>query len=159
MLLLGRALKTVFILYSMDSTRCLKNSIDRDFLLIWLHHAIPTVHCYCLFASRLICCVSYDAFLLTMIVQSGYLSYCILFVSLDQSGHSSLTSVINKSFPSIEVPFTGCSFLNCTIHHQQSCYFFYHSGGWCKHHAKLLAHTSIISRIIHLILHATWLAN
>ncbi|KAJ8388227.1 hypothetical protein AAFF_G00135980 [Aldrovandia affinis] len=45
----------------------------------------------------------------------GYLSYCRLPVSLNQSGHSPLTSLINKVFSPTELPLTGCFLFFCTI--------------------------------------------
>ncbi len=41
----------------------------------------------------------------------GYLSFCCLPVSSNQSGHSPLTSLINKVFLHTEPPLTGCCFL------------------------------------------------
>lgn len=38
-------------------------------------------------------------FLLTMVVKDGYMSYCKLPVSLNQSSHSTLIFLINKAFP------------------------------------------------------------
>lgn len=43
----------------------------------------------------------------TLVVKSGYLSYCCLPVTSKQSGHSSLTSGINKAFLLKELPLTG----------------------------------------------------
>lgn len=56
-----------------------------------------------------------DDFLLTAPVRNRYLSYCGLLVSLKQSGHSLLTSLINEAFPYAELLLTGCFFLYCTI--------------------------------------------
>src|SRR4029434_2169893 len=44
------------------------------------------------------CCVFRDALLHTLVVTSGYFSYCCLSIILNQSGHSPLTSGINKAF-------------------------------------------------------------
>ena len=62
------------------------------------------------------CCAFWDAFLLTTIVHSGYLDYCSLSVSSKQSGHSLLTSLINKIFPSAELLLTVCFF----VHHSEN---------------------------------------
>lgn len=65
----------------------------------------------------------WDAFLLTMTVKSAYLSYQNLPVSLNQSGHSSLSSLIifyflffkkgkkKKTFPPAGMLLTGCGSL------------------------------------------------
>jgi len=55
----------------------------------------------------LTCCVFRDAHLQTSVVTSAYLSYCCLSISLNQSGHSPLTSGINKAFSATELPLTG----------------------------------------------------
>ena len=55
------------------------------------------------------CCAFRDALLHTLVVPSGYLSHCCLSIILNQSGHSPLTSGINKAFFS-EVPLTGFVF-------------------------------------------------
>lgn len=44
------------------------------------------------------CCAFWDAFLLTMDVRSGYLSYLILPVTSNQSGRLHLAFYINKAF-------------------------------------------------------------
>ena len=46
----------------------------------------------------LTCCVFRDALLHTTVVMCGYLCYCHLPVSFDQSGPFSLTSLINRAF-------------------------------------------------------------
>ncbi len=43
----------------------------------------------------------------TLVVTSGYLSYCCLSIISDQSVHSPLTSDINKAFSSTQLPLTG----------------------------------------------------
>lgn len=54
-----------------------------------------------------------DAFLLTMAVQSAYLSYHSPPVSSIQSSHAPLTFIISKTFPATELLLTGC-FLRCS---------------------------------------------
>lgn len=49
-----------------------------------------------------------DAFLLIVVIKSGYLSYCGLPVRLQQSGHSSLTSLNKKGVLTAEQRLTGC---------------------------------------------------
>ncbi len=44
------------------------------------------------------CCVFRDGILQTLVVTSGYLSYCCLSIISNQSVHSPLTSDINKAF-------------------------------------------------------------
>ncbi len=44
------------------------------------------------------CCVFRDGILQTLVVTSGYLSYCCLSIISNQSAHSPLTSDINKAF-------------------------------------------------------------
>lgn len=51
-------------------------------------------------------CAFLDNFLLTT-VNIGYLSQLSLPVSLSQSGHSPLTFLITKAFPSTELPLNG----------------------------------------------------
>ncbi len=46
----------------------------------------------------LACCVFRDGILHTLVVVSGYLSYCSLSIISNQSAHSPLTSDINKAF-------------------------------------------------------------
>ncbi len=53
------------------------------------------------------CCAFRDGSLLTLVVTSGYLSYCCLFIISNQSVHSSLTSDINKGFSSSQLSLTG----------------------------------------------------
>ncbi len=55
----------------------------------------------------LTCCVFRDGILHTLVVMSGYLSYCCLSIISNQSAHSPLTSDINKAFSSTQLPFTG----------------------------------------------------
>ncbi len=52
------------------------------------------------------CCVFRDGILHTLVVTSGYLSYCLSIIS-NQSVHSPLTSDINKVFTSTQLPLTG----------------------------------------------------
>ncbi len=53
-------------------------------------------------------CSAYrDGILPTLIVTSGYLSYCCLSIISNQSAHSPLTSDINKPFSSTQLPLTG----------------------------------------------------
>ncbi len=44
------------------------------------------------------CCVFRDSILHTLVVTSGYLSYCCLSIVSNQSAHSPLTFDINKAF-------------------------------------------------------------
>ncbi len=53
------------------------------------------------------CCVFRDGILHTLVVTSGYLSYCCLSIISNQSVHSLLTSDINKAFSSTQLPLTG----------------------------------------------------
>ncbi len=53
------------------------------------------------------CCVFRDGILHTLVVTSGYLSYCCLSIISNQSVHSPLTSDINKAFSSTQLPLTG----------------------------------------------------
>ncbi len=53
------------------------------------------------------CCVFRDDILHTLVVTSGYLSYCCLSIISNQSVHSHLTSDINKTFSSTQLPLTG----------------------------------------------------
>lgn len=55
----------------------------------------------------LLCCEVRDALLHTLIITSGYLSYCWLSIRSKQSGHPPLTSGINETFSSRELMFTG----------------------------------------------------
>ncbi len=43
----------------------------------------------------------------TLVVMSGYLSYCCLSIISNQCAHSPLTSEINKAFSSTQLPLTG----------------------------------------------------
>ncbi len=53
------------------------------------------------------CCAFRDGILHTLVVTSGYLSYCCLFIISDQSTHSPLTSDINKAFSTTQLSLTG----------------------------------------------------
>ncbi len=53
------------------------------------------------------CCAFRDGILHTLVVTSGYLSYCCLSIISNQSVHSPLTSDINKTFSSTQLLFTG----------------------------------------------------
>ncbi len=55
----------------------------------------------------LTCCAFRDGILHTLVVTSGYLSYCCLSIISNQSAHSPLTSDINKAFSSTQLPLTG----------------------------------------------------
>ncbi len=55
----------------------------------------------------LMCFVFRDGILHTLVVTSGYLSYCFLSIISNQSDHSPLTSDINKDFLSTQLPLTG----------------------------------------------------
>ncbi len=55
----------------------------------------------------LTCCAFRDCILHILFVTSGYLNYCCLSIISNQSGHSPLTSDINKTFSSTQLPFTG----------------------------------------------------
>ncbi len=55
----------------------------------------------------LTCCVFRDGILQILVVTSGYLSYCCLSIISNQSVHSPLTSDINKSLLSTQLPLTG----------------------------------------------------
>ncbi len=48
------------------------------------------------------CCALRDGVLYTLVVSSGYLSYCCLSIISNQSAHSPLTSDINKAFSSTQ---------------------------------------------------------
>ncbi len=52
------------------------------------------------------CCSFRDGILHTLVVTSGYLSYCCLSIISNQSAHSPLTSDINKAFSSTQLPLT-----------------------------------------------------
>ncbi len=52
------------------------------------------------------CCVFRDGIRHTLVVTSGYLSYCYLSIISNQSAHSPLTSDINKAFSSTQLPLT-----------------------------------------------------
>ncbi len=52
------------------------------------------------------CCVFRDGILHTLVVMSGYFSYCCLSIISNQSAHSPLTSDINKVFLSTQLPLT-----------------------------------------------------
>ena len=54
------------------------------------------------------CCMLRDAILHTTVLNSCYLSICGLSVSLNESGHSPLTSLMNKVFLPTEMPLTEC---------------------------------------------------
>ncbi len=54
----------------------------------------------------LTCCVFRDGILHTLVVMSGYLSYCCLSIISNQSAHSPLTSDINKALSSTQLPLT-----------------------------------------------------
>ena len=56
----------------------------------------------------LLCCVFRDAFPHTTVVMCGYLRYCHLPVSSEQSGPYPLTSLINKVFLPAEQLLTRC---------------------------------------------------
>ncbi len=53
------------------------------------------------------CCAFRDGLLHTLVVTSGYLSYCCLSIISNQSAHSPLTSDINKAFSSTQLLLTG----------------------------------------------------
>ncbi len=53
------------------------------------------------------CCAFRDGILHTLVVMSGYLSYCCLSIISNQSAHSPLTSDINKVFLSTQLPLPG----------------------------------------------------
>ncbi len=55
----------------------------------------------------LACCAFRDGILHTLVVTSGYLSYCYLSIISNQSAHSPLTSDINKAFSSTQLLLTG----------------------------------------------------
>ena len=54
------------------------------------------------------CCMLRDALLHTTGLNSCFLSICGLSVSLNESGHSPLTSLINKVVLTTELPLTEC---------------------------------------------------
>ncbi len=56
--------------------------------------------------QSLTCCVFRESILHTLVVTSGYLSYCCLSIISNQSAHSPLTSDI-KAFSSKQLPLTG----------------------------------------------------
>ncbi len=53
------------------------------------------------------CCAFRDGILHTLVVTSGYLSYCCLSIISNQSAHSPLTSDSNKAFLSTQLPLSG----------------------------------------------------
>ncbi len=53
------------------------------------------------------CCAFRDDILHTLVVTSGYLSYCCLSITSNQSAHSPLTSDINKACSSTQLPLAG----------------------------------------------------
>ncbi len=53
------------------------------------------------------CCAFRDGILHTLVVTSGYLSYCCLSIISNQSAHSPLASDINKAFSSTQLLLTG----------------------------------------------------
>ncbi len=53
------------------------------------------------------CCVFRDGILQILVVTSGYTSYCCLSIISNQSVHAPLTSDINKTFSSTQLPLTG----------------------------------------------------
>ncbi len=53
------------------------------------------------------CCVFRDGILHTLVLTSGYLSYCCLSIISNQSAYSPLTSDISKAFSSTQLPLTG----------------------------------------------------
>ncbi len=53
------------------------------------------------------CCVFRDGILHTLVVTSGYFSYCCHSIISNQSDHSHLTSDINKAFSSTQLLLTG----------------------------------------------------
>ncbi len=55
----------------------------------------------------LTCCVFRVGILHTLVVTSGYLSYCCLSIISNQSAHSPLPSDINKAFSSTKLSLTG----------------------------------------------------
>ncbi len=52
-------------------------------------------------------CAFREGIMHTLVVTSGYLSYCCLSIISNQSAHSPLTSDINKAFSSTKLPLTG----------------------------------------------------
>ncbi len=62
------------------------------------------------------CCVFRNGILHTLVVTSGYLSYCCHSIISNQFAHSPLTSDINKAFLSTQLPLTGYfSFLDNSL--------------------------------------------
>ncbi len=53
------------------------------------------------------CCVFRDGVLQILVVTSGYLSFCCLSIISNQSVHSPLTSDINKTCSSTQLPLAG----------------------------------------------------
>ncbi len=53
------------------------------------------------------CCVFRDGILHTLVVTSGYLSYCCLSIISNQSVYSPLTSDISKACSPTQLPLTG----------------------------------------------------
>ncbi len=49
------------------------------------------------------CCAFRDGILHSLVVTSGYLSYCCISIISNQSAHSPLTSDINKAFSSTQL--------------------------------------------------------
>lgn len=60
--------------------------------------------CGSVLPQRLVCCRFRNGVKHALVVMSAYLSYCCLFIILNLSAHSSLTSDINKAFVSTLLP-------------------------------------------------------
>ncbi len=69
------------------------------------------------------CCVFRDAILHTLVITSGYLSYCCLSIISNQSVHSPLTSDINTAFSYTQLPLTGpfLFFWPFSVNHRDDC--------------------------------------
>ncbi len=65
------------------------------------------------------CCVFRDGIQQTLVVTSGYLSYCCLCIISNQSAHSPLISDINKAFSSIKLPLTR--YFSFSVNPRDSC--------------------------------------
>ncbi len=78
----------------------------------------------------LTCCAFRDGILHTLVVTSGYLSYCCLYIISNHSAHSPLTSDFNKAFSSTQLPDTGdfLFFWLFSVNHRDGCawLFFYY---------------------------------
>ncbi len=75
---------------------------------VWI---VATISCSSAAVAHLLqgstCFAFRDGILHTLVVTSGYLSYCCISIISNQSAHSPLTSDIDKAFSSTQLPLTG----------------------------------------------------